>query len=76
MRAVPLALAITLGLGFSAASLQAASPRDPGADTRALGTYIVVFDEPAAARFRGFAASDKQRPRLAATSAAATGARK
>ncbi len=76
MRSVPLALAITLGLGFSASSLQAASPRDAETRAQALGTYIVVFDEPAAARFRGFAASDKQRPRLAATSAVATGARK
>ncbi len=76
MRSVSLALAITLGLGFSASSLQAASPRDAQARARAVGTYIVVFDEPAAARFRGFAASDKQRPRLAATSAVATGARK
>ncbi|MCX7032722.1 MAG: S8 family serine peptidase [Arenimonas sp.] len=76
MRFVTLALAVTIGLGISAGSVHAASPRDAEASALAAGTYIIAFDEPAAARFRGFAASDKQRPRLAATSAVATGARK
>ncbi|MCX7032723.1 MAG: S8 family serine peptidase [Arenimonas sp.] len=59
-------------MGAEAATL---SP-DTVRKSEALNTYIVVFDEPAAARFRGFAATDKTRPRLAASSAAATGKRK
>ncbi len=77
MRATPLMLAIALGLGLQATSSDAASPsREAVARAEGATMYIVVFDEPAAARFRGFSASDKQRPKLAATSAAATGARR
>ncbi len=74
MRATPLMLAIALGLGIPASGSSAAAPaRDAVQKAERLNTYIVVFDEPAAARFRGFAATDKTRPRLAASSAAATG---
>ena len=69
MRATPLMLAIALGLGLPAGSPDAASPKNPNAlRADALQTYIVVFDEAPAARFRGFAATDKSRPRLAASS--------
>lgn len=77
MRATPLMLAIALGLGIPASGADAATPsRDAVLKADRLNTYIVVFEEPAAARFRGFAASDKTRPRLAASSAAMTGKRK
>ncbi|HQZ31429.1 MAG TPA: S8 family serine peptidase [Arenimonas sp.] len=79
MRATPLMLAtaIALGLGMAASDALAASPSQEAVrKADGLNTYIVVFDEPAAARFRGFAATDKTRPRLAASSAAATGKRK
>ncbi len=77
MRATPLMLAIALGLGIPAGSTEAAAPsRDAVRKADGLNTYIIVFDEPAAARFRGFAATEKSRPRLAASSAAATGKRK
>jgi subtilisin family serine protease len=70
-------LAIALGLGVSASGTEAATPsRDAVQKADRLNTYIVVFEEPAAARFRGFAATEKSRPRLAASSAAATGKRK
>nr|MBP6626228.1 S8 family serine peptidase [Arenimonas sp.] len=77
MRATPLMLAIALGLGLPASHSDAATP-SPESAARAEGAnmYIVVFDEPAAARFRGFSAGDKQRPRLAATSPVATGERR
>ena len=75
MRA-PLMLAVTLGLFLSAPHSQAATPQQAPASAATRSTYLVAFDEPAAARFRGFAATDKQRPRLAATSPVATGARK
>ena len=74
MRATPLMLAIALGLGIPAGGTEAATPsRDQARQFDQLATYIVVFEEPAAARFRGFAATDKTRPRLAATSVAVTG---
>jgi len=77
MRASPLMLAVALALGLPAADAPAASPpRDAAVESSALHTYIVVFDEPAAARFRGFAKGDARRPQLAATSPVATGARK
>jgi subtilisin family serine protease len=78
MRATPLMLAIALGLGLSAPALEAASsnPTDAVASRDALKTYIVVFDEPAAASFRGFSSKDGNRPQLAASSRAVTGARK
>ncbi|MBW8367277.1 MAG: S8 family serine peptidase, partial [Arenimonas sp.] len=77
MRATPLMLAIALGLGVSASGTEAAKPsRDAIQKADRLNTYIVVFEEPAAARFSGFAPSEKSRPRLAASSAAATGKRK
>ena len=77
MRATSLMLAIALGLGIPASGTEAATPsRDAVLKADRANTYIVVFDEPAAARFRGFAATDKTRPRLAASSAAATGKRK
>ena len=79
MRATPLMLAIALGLGLSAPALEAASsnPTQAVASRDALKTYIVVFDEPAAASFRGFKdGDDTSRPRLAASSRAVTGERK
>ncbi|WP_084590547.1 S8 family peptidase [Arenimonas metalli] len=77
MRATPLMLAIALGLGLPAGSPDAASPKNPDAlRADALQTYIVVFDEAPAARFRGFGKADAGRPSLAATSPLATGARK
>ena len=76
MRDVPLVLAITLGLAAGVGSVLAATPGGSPPQARGMDTYIVVFDEPAAARFRGFDAIPGKRPRLAATSAAATGARK
>ena len=77
MRATPLMLAIALGLGFPASGTEAATPsRDAVQKAAGLNTYIVVFEEPAAARFRGFPSADKNRPRLPASSAAATGKRK
>ncbi len=76
MRDVPLVMAIAFGLVACVGSAMAASPGAGVAQERGRDTYIVVFDEPAAARFRGFGASDGKRPRLAATSAVATGARK
>jgi subtilisin family serine protease len=70
-------LAIALGLGIPASGTEAATPsRDAVQKADRLNMYIVVFEEPAAARFRGFTAADKNRPRLAASSAAATGKRK
>ena len=61
MRATPLMLAIALGLGVSASGTEAATPsRDTVQRADALKTYIVVFEEPAAARFRGFAATPSQ----------------
>jgi subtilisin family serine protease len=78
MRATPLMLAIALGLGLPATGLEAASsnPSETVASRDALKTYIVVFDEPAAASFRGFSSKDGNRPKLAASSRAVTGARK
>jgi subtilisin family serine protease len=77
MRASPLMLAVALALGTAAgAADSASSPRDAVIESTALNTYIVVFDEPPAARFRGFGKAETGRPRLAATSPAATGARK
>ena len=78
MRATPLMLAIALGLGFTASGTEAASPsRDTLQRADSLNTYIVVFDEPAAARFRGFEASEKtNRPRLAGSSIVVSGKRK
>jgi hypothetical protein len=70
-------LAIALGLGLPAGTPDAASPKPADAlRADALQTYIVVFDEAPAARFRGFGKSEPGRPSLAATSPAATGARK
>lgn len=78
MRASPLMLAIALGLGLPAGQLALAAS-DAAVSSKASSVarqvYIVVFDEPAVASFRGFPDSDKHRPRLAATSPAATGAR-
>ncbi|GAB2493046.1 S8 family peptidase [Arenimonas alkanexedens] len=77
MRATPLMLAIALGLGLPAGAPDAASPKAVDAlRADALQTYIIVFDEAPAARFRGFSPMEKGRPALAATSAAATGERK
>lgn len=75
MRATPLMLAIALGLGLGATDTGAAAPA-VATKAEALSTWIVVFEEPAAASFRGFDASDRRRPKLAATSPAVTGARK
>ena len=67
---------VALGLFVPIARSEAASPVPREDDTPALATYLVSFEEPAAARFRGFEPADKARPRLAATSPLATGARK
>src|SRR5690606_16162656 len=77
MRASPLMLAIALGLGVSltpgaADARQVPSPQWAKADGRQ--TWIVVFEEAPAASFRGFEPGDARRPKLAATSPAATGA--
>ena len=72
MRATPLMLAVALALGLPA-SAGAVSPVGQGTTDVAMPDWIVVFDEPAAATFRGFDA-DSRRPKLAATSPAATGA--
>jgi len=77
MRASPLMLAIALAIGLPAGQAEgASSSKDAVEQVAAMNTYIVVFDEPAAARFRGFGKDDRSRPRLAATSPVATGARK
>ena len=76
MRAAPLMLAVTVGLFVSATPAGAALDATSPAAVADRSTYLVSFVEPAAARFRGFPVQDKQRPRLAATSAVATGARK
>ena len=79
MRATPLMLAIALGLGLATDVTDAAPKPDALLRAEAPHTYIVQFEEPAAARFRGFAGTDGKgvrRPQLAATSPAATGARK
>ena len=77
MRATPLMLAIALGLGLPAGSTDAAAPsRDTTLRADTLRTYIVVFEEAPAAAFRGFAATDKRRPQLAATSPVVTGENK
>ena len=75
MRSTPLMLAIALGLGLPAATLEAAPvSAESTAKAESLQTWIVVFEEPAAASFRGFEASDTRRPKLAPTSPRATGA--
>lgn len=80
MRATPLMLAIALGLGIPAADVQSAgSSGAAGAMSKqaeGLQTYFVVFDEPAAATFRGFSEKDGSKPRLAGSSRVVTGARK
>ncbi|WP_156106877.1 S8 family serine peptidase, partial [Arenimonas composti] len=77
MRTKPLMLAIALGLGLAMPGLQARpAPEAPQTQVQDLPLWLVVFDEPGAAAFRGFPASDRLRPALAATSPAATGARK
>jgi subtilisin family serine protease len=76
MRATPLMLAIALGLGAPVLA-NAMAPESAGSTQRAEDrtTWIVQFEEPAAASFRGFT-GDSRRPKLAATSPSATGARK
>ncbi len=77
MRSTPLMLAIALGLGLPAATLEAApAPAEASAKAKAddLQTWIVVFEEPPAASFRGFESGDTRRPKLAPTSPRATGA--
>ena len=80
MRATPLMLAIAFGLGVPAATVLSANPSGAtvvvGKRADSLQTYIVSFDEPAAATFRGFSAKDGSRPNLAGSSRVATGARK
>ena len=80
MRATPLMLAIALGLGVPATDAAAASSSraaDSSAKrSEALQTYFVLFEEPAAASFRGFTAKDGARPKLAGSSRVVTGARK
>lgn len=80
MRATPLMLAIAFGLGIPAGAAFSANPSgatDVAAKrAESLQTYIVTFDEPAAASFRGFSAKDGSRPNLAGSSRVVTGARK
>ncbi len=77
MRTTPLMLAIALGLGLPALSTDAAAASAPAAKAApALQTYLVAFDEPGAATFRGFPVSDRGRPKLAPTSPVASGERK
>jgi len=80
MRATPLMLAIALGLGLATDVADAAPKSEALLRADAMHTYIVQFEEPAAARFRGFDRNVDEkgvrRPQLAATSPVATGARK
>ncbi|MCM2356192.1 MAG: protease inhibitor I9 family protein, partial [Arenimonas sp.] len=78
MRATPLMLAIALGLGLAAPAQDALARPETAVEKRSetLSRWIVVFEEPAAGSFRGFKPGDSRRPKLAATSPAATGARK
>ncbi|GGA76791.1 hypothetical protein GCM10011521_13830 [Arenimonas soli] len=78
MRASPLMLAIALGLGLPLATQDAGARSTAPAKAQAgvQDTWIVVFEEAPAASFRGFKPGDNQRPKLAATSPAATGATK
>ena len=66
-----LAVAMALGLPLSSAQARTPGPANVKTDS-APSSWIVVFDEPAAATFRGFDA-DSRRPKLAATSPVATG---
>ena len=77
MRTTPLMLAVAMALGLPAVTSQAAPVARP-ADAKAerLQVYIVGFEEPAAARFRGFDPGDTRRPKLSPTSARVTGAAK
>lgn len=74
-RLTPLMLAVAIGLGLPANQMALAAGSLPSTQRTVDGrhVYIVVFDEPAVASFRGFNASDKHRPKLAATSPSATG---
>jgi len=76
MRATNLMLLVALGLGSAASVADAAPKTEPQVRANAMHVYIVEFEEPAAARFRGFDKRDTRRPQLAATSPVATGARK
>jgi len=76
MRAIPMMLLVALGLGLAMNVADAAPKREAALSTGSKQTYIVEFEEPAAARFRGFDKRDTRRPQLAATSPAVTGARK
>jgi hypothetical protein len=70
-------LAIALGLGLASDVTDAAPKPDALLRADAMHVYIVQFEEPAAARFRGFTGTDGKgvrRPQLAATSPVATGA--
>lgn len=76
IRNCSLAAAIALVLATPSLPVALAANADAPArvvDAQGRRVYIVVFDEPAVPGFRGFDASDKQRPRLAATSPSATG---
>jgi len=74
MRATPLMLAITLALALPANDIAQAASNAGNAQAQSMRTYIISFDEEPLALFKGFA-SDRNRPALAATSPAVTGAR-
>lgn len=76
MRASPLMFAIALSLGLPANHVAEAASVDSheiDKDSR-LQTYLVMFDEAPLASFTGFGSRETNRPHLAATSPAATGA--
>jgi subtilisin family serine protease len=72
LRSSPLLLSLAIALALPAGQAAHAADAPAAADERSV--YIVVFEEPAVAEFRGFAATDKQRPGLKPTAPAATGA--
>ena len=77
MRVMAMTLAIGLALGLPAATEARPAHGDNAAPgkARAPSRWIIVFEEPPAAAFRGFA-PDARRPKLSPTSPAATGARR
>ncbi len=76
MRASPLVLAITLGLGLSLPandSANAASSVREASKSTAMKTYIVTFEEAPLASFTGFDGKKSGMPKMAATSPSVTG---
>ena len=73
MRVMAMTLAIGLALGLPAATEARPAHGDNAAPgkARAPSRWIIVFEEPPAAAFRGFA-PDARRPKLSPSSPAAT----